>query len=148
MKYLLNHLKDQKLDHSVKLDAVDSGAFDGNPSKKLGPITDLAKLQLDAKLEFDPGTKKPNIKSDEDYVDNDIQRKVRPNDDQEKIDPSAKKRKYPSDDDNQDDDSVRVSKALPQLAELAEAESNSLNVLTQKPNSSLLVSYPCFKVRI
>lgn len=152
MKFLLNHPEGQKPDHSVKLEGVDSGAFDDNPGKKLGPIADLAKPQLDIKVEFDPGTKKPNLKSDEDYVDNDIQRKVRPNDglmkhtddDQEKIDPSARKRRYLSDEDNQDDDSVRVSKASPKMAELTEAENNTLDVPPQKSNSSALVSYPCF----
>lgn len=153
MKFLLNHPNGQKPDPSVKLEGVDSGAFDDNPGKKLGPITDSAKRQLDTKIEFDPGTKKPDIKSEEDYVDNDIQRKMRSNDglmkhtadDQEKTDPSVRKRKYLSDEDNQDDDSVRVSKASPQKAELAEVENNSLDVLPQKSISSALVSYPCFK---
>lgn len=150
MKFLLNHPKGQKPDHSVKLEG--SGAFDDNPGKKLGPITDLAKPQLDIKIEFDPGTKNRNLKSDEDYVDNDSQRNVGPNDglmkhtddDQEKIDPSARKRRYLSDEDNQDDDLVRVSKASPQMAELIEDGNNTLDVLPQKSNSSALVSYPCF----
>lgn len=152
VKFLLNHPKDQKQDHFVKLEGVDSGAFDDNPGKKWGPITDLVKPQLDIKIEFNPGTKKPNLKSDEDYVDNDSQRKVEPkdglmkhtDDDQEKTDPSARKRRYLSDEDNQDDDLVRVSKASPQMAELTEAGNNTLDVLPQKSNSSTLVSYPCF----
>lgn len=149
VKFLLNHPKGQKQNHFVKIEGVDSGAVDVNPGKKLGPITDLAKLQLDSKIEFVPATKKPDIKSDEDYVDNDIQREVRPNDGsmkltddvQEKTDPSSRKRRYLSDEDNQDDDSVRVFKASPQKAELTEVENNSLDVLPQKSISSALVSY-------
>lgn len=151
MKFLLNHPKGQKPNHSVKCEEVDLGASD--PGKKLGPITDLAKLQLDTKIEFDPGTKKPVIKSDEGYVDNDIQRKVRPNnglmkrtdDNQEKTDPSSRKRRYLSDEDNQDDDSVRVLKASPHKAEHAVVENNSLDVLPQKSISSALVSYHFLK---
>lgn len=153
MKFLLNHPKGQKPDHS-KLEGVDSSAFDENPGKKLGPITDFAKLQLNTKIQFDPGTKKPDIKCQENYVDNYIQRKVRSNDglmkhtgdDQDKTDPSVRKRRYLSDEDNQDDDSVRMSKASPQMADFAEVENNSLDVLPQKSISSALVSYPCFKM--
>ncbi|KAL0926327.1 hypothetical protein M5K25_002545 [Dendrobium thyrsiflorum] len=145
LKYLLNHPKDQKPEHSVKLEVVDSGAFDDSFIKKLGPINDLAKLQLDAPIECDPGTKKQTIKSEED-LDYDLQRKVRPNDslmkhtfdDPETSDSSTRKRKYVSDEDNQDDDSVRIPKVSSQLAELAEAKNNTLDVLPQKPNSAAL----------
>ncbi|PKU75186.1 protein ANTI-SILENCING 1 isoform X2 [Dendrobium catenatum] len=144
LKYLLNHPKDQKPEHSVKLEVVDSGAFDDSFIKKLGPVNDLAKLRLDAQIESDPGTKKPTIKSED--LDYDLQRKARPNDglmkhtfdDQETSDSSTRKRKYVSDEDNQDDDSVQVPKVSSQLAELAEAKNNSLDVLPLKPNSAAL----------
>ncbi|XP_020578836.1 protein ANTI-SILENCING 1-like isoform X2 [Phalaenopsis equestris] len=143
LKFLLNHPEDQKLDHSVKLEVVDSDAFDDNSSKKLGPITDLPK-QHNTQIEFNPGTKKPIIKSEEDYLDNVVQRKVKPKDgliknidDQEKRHPSSRKRKYTSDEDNEDDDSGWVPKASSQLA-LSKAKSNSLDALPQKPNSAAL----------
>lgn len=146
LKLLLNHPDDTKSDTFVKLEAVDPGVFDEKSVKQLGSNTDLVKLQPVIENEIDLGIRKVTIKSDVDYADNDIPRKVKPvdnlikqtYDDQEKNDAHTRKRKYVPDMDAQDSDSVLLPKVSSPLLELEGAKSTTLDVLPQKPTSAPL----------
>lgn len=144
LKFLLNHTEEQKPDLIVKLEAVDSDAFDQKLVKQLDESNDLVKQTHFSQNDIDPGTKKLTIKSDVDSSDNDDRRTVKPSDDlikhaydkQEKNDLRIKKRKYICDEDTPTNDSVLLPKVSFPPMELTETKNNTLDVLPQKPNFS------------